>query len=154
MNIGSRGKTDLEKQLSNKPCRIWKGAKDKDGYGTTYIGSVGARRQVRVHRLVWKKRRGNIPKGINVLHHCDNPSCWEIEHLFLGTHLDNAIDRNKKGRQAKGEKQGSSRLTFRQVLNIRQERNSGMVLRILANKYQVSISTISRAARGDTYSDD
>lgn len=50
---------------------------------------------------------------------CDNPSCWNPDHLFTGTLLENAQDRNSKGRQAKGERNGASKLTEAQVRAIR-----------------------------------
>lgn len=36
------------------------------------------------------------------LHHCDNRSCVNQEHLFVGTHQDNAIDKARKWRGRTG----------------------------------------------------
>ena len=51
-----------------------------------------------VHRLAWEAEHGPIPEGMLVLHHCDNPPCYNIQHLFLGTHADNLADAQAKGR--------------------------------------------------------
>ena len=83
---------------SEGSCVEWRGGRDRDGYGISY---VGGRRGA--HRFTWEKTYGKIPDGFCVLHHCDNPPCVNPEHLFLGTNLDNVRDRDAKGRQAHGE---------------------------------------------------
>jgi len=50
------------------------------------------------HRLSWEIANGAIPTGMLVLHKCDNPECVRPEHLFIGTHLENALDKIRKGR--------------------------------------------------------
>jgi hypothetical protein len=75
-------------------CWEWYGVKDKRGYGQTgrndkYIGA---------HRLSWTLYRGEIPKGMHVLHRCDNPPCVNPDHLFLGTNSENQLDSVSKGR--------------------------------------------------------
>ena len=56
------------------------------------------------HRIVWLLKRGKIPGDLGVLHTCDNPRCCNIEHLFIGTTLENTRDMVSKGRQSKGDK--------------------------------------------------
>jgi hypothetical protein len=41
------------------------------------------------------------------LHKCDNPTCVRVSHLFEGTNSDNHLDKIRKGRQARGEVQGT-----------------------------------------------
>jgi hypothetical protein len=50
------------------------------------------------HRFAYQTWVQSIPAGMFVLHRCDNPSCIRPEHLFLGTALDNAEDRDRKKR--------------------------------------------------------
>ena len=65
---------------------------------------VGAKRNGKwtslyTHRIAWEAARGPIPEGMVVCHHCDNPPCVNIEHLFLGTQADNLRDMRSKGRE-------------------------------------------------------
>lgn len=73
------------------------------------------------HRWSYERFVGKIPSGLIVCHKCDNPSCVNPEHLFVGTHKDNAQDRNSKGRNAdvSGEKNAAAKLSKNDVLEIR-----------------------------------
>lgn len=88
-------------------CDIYNGATDKDGYGQFYADG----HQIKAHRFSYMVNDGygfrEIPKGILVCHKCDNPPCVKNSHLFLGTHAVNHADRNAKGRQASGDRNGA-----------------------------------------------
>jgi len=75
-------------------CLEWTGYRDKDGYGNIQIAGS----PYRVHRIVWMQDNGHT--DLFVLHSCDNPACYNIEHLFAGTAADNTRDMIEKGRGA------------------------------------------------------
>jgi len=75
-------------------CWLWTASKSEDGYG--YFRFDGGMRKA--HRMSWLFTNGEIPEGMFVCHSCDNPSCVNPEHLWLGTNQDNQDDMNEKGR--------------------------------------------------------
>lgn len=83
------------KNVTPSGCWEWTGACVTKGYG--HITS-GRGRQITVHRVAFELTNGPIPAGMFVLHRCDNPPCFNPEHLFLGTNLDNMRDAKSKGR--------------------------------------------------------
>jgi hypothetical protein len=92
----------------SEECWLWKRHCDKDGYGTFSVGRRFNNTTVNAPRMAWTLTNGEIPKGMCVLHKCDNPPCVRPDHLFLGNHLENARDKVLKGRQSKGIKNGNS----------------------------------------------
>lgn len=97
-------------------CIEWLASKSHNGYGQF---GVNGKKNVRAHRFSWTIVNGDIPEGLCVLHKCDNPSCVNPEHLFLGTYKDNAIDMTLKGRRyevlTKGDDNGNSKLNKRDI---------------------------------------
>lgn len=76
-------------------CWTWVGAKDRDGYGQfRYTPQF----QGKAHRFAYATLVRPIPRGLSVLHHCDNPSCVRPSHLYAGTNSDNMRDRARRGR--------------------------------------------------------
>jgi len=118
-------------------CWIWTASKS-GGYGTFWF-----QKKVRkAHRVSWEIHKGSIPKDLRVLHQCDEPSCVNPSHLWLGTQEDNIHDMDRKGRGrkttgenhwtylypekvAKGSNHPISRLSDRDISNIRQLYSTG-----------------------------
>ena len=130
-------------------CLEWNGfcipaGKNSLGYGQVYFN----KKSNYTHRLAYELFVGEIPKGMNVLHKCDNPKCGKPEHLFLGTQMDNSKDKCAKGRQPKGETHGQSKLTEEAVLVIR---SSNLKQKDLAIMFSVSQQQISRVQKKDRW---
>lgn len=90
------------KGVWNENCLEWKGG-TINNYGiTSYKG-----KSYRVHRLIWelyhkiKNLKYIIPENMIIMHKCDNPGCFNINHLQLGTYKDNAKDIIIKDRKSK-----------------------------------------------------
>jgi len=79
---------------SSDECWEYIGLLDKDGYGSFMINY----KNMRAHRVAYESFYGSIPKKLLVLHKCDNPSCCNPNHLWLGTNKDNTQDMINKGR--------------------------------------------------------
>jgi len=127
-------------------CAEWKGGKDKDGYGLFTRGG----KTVRVHRYVYARDIGPIPDGLLVCHRCDNPSCVNPEHLFLGTAADNMHDMQAKGRKAirRGDCHHYAKLTSEIVL---EARTGKCPTAVLARKHGVPVGALSSARLGRTW---
>jgi len=115
--------------VTEEGCWGWIGASVNGGYGVLGNGSRKSH-LVKAHRVSWMIHFGAIPKGMHVLHHCDNRPCTNPAHLFLGTDLDNQRDAKAKGRHVKppvhyGADNHRSRVTPEQVRFIRHVHAAG-----------------------------
>jgi len=88
-------------------CIEWQGHINA-GRGSNYgrfhiperIAGKGKKRYVRAHRLAYSLTTGQeIPDGMCVLHTCDNRSCINPAHLYLGTNEDNIKDCVQRARR-------------------------------------------------------
>jgi len=86
-------------------CVVWTANKTNGGYGRFRNG----KRLVLAHRFLWEWINGPIDDGLLVCHKCDNPTCVNIDHLFVGTHKDNSDDKISKGRWSNGDRRGTER---------------------------------------------
>lgn len=121
-------------------CWEWIGAKDTRGYGRMIVKG----KNDGSNRIAWQIFYGEIPPHMEICHKCDNTSCVNPNHLFLGTHQDNENDKRDKGRTIKGSKHGRAKLTEKDVLVIRGLYEKGNILQNeLAQMFNVSIATIS-----------
>lgn len=102
------------------------------GYGMIQINKD---RDV-AHRWSWRAYNGDIPFGMSVLHKCDNPSCVNPEHLFLGGDLENMRDMTRKLRH------GRMKLTIEQVHKVRELRASGLGPVVIGRTLNIPSSTV------------
>lgn len=147
INLGRLNKQGKEVILEERPngC-IECTSHCKDDCGYTRIRIDG--KHQRLFRYIYEQKYGKIPNGMLIRHTCDNPWCCNIEHLIIGTPLDNVRDMIERGRDAYhskkpslyGEKNKQHKLTEKAVIDIftSQETNKKM-----AEKYNVSDSAIS-----------
>lgn len=84
----------LSKVEKTDSCWLWTACKNKKGYGQIVL----RKKHWLAHRLSYTVFKGGIPDGMFVCHSCDNPSCLNPDHLWVGSSLDNQRDSHSKGR--------------------------------------------------------
>jgi hypothetical protein len=80
----------------NSGCWLWMAHINKWGYGEIWDNDEQHNRLA--HRVSFTLHGGTVHNELLVCHTCDNPCCVNPAHLFIGTNLDNAKDRETKGR--------------------------------------------------------
>lgn len=121
------------------------------GYGRFWLNG----REIKAHRASHQFFIGEIPAGLSVCHTCDNRSCVNPDHFFLGTALDNARDRESKGRGGRekrvGDKNPNSKISNNDAIIIRDCYTKGMNQKEIAAKFGLGQPAISRIINHKRY---
>jgi hypothetical protein len=129
---------------SDKECWEWQGTKTAAGYGVIWYDN----KLQYSHRIALELNNKAIPNRWHACHTCDNPSCVNPNHLYVGTPQDNMNDKVSKGRHIFGEKHPNAKLTDKEVNEIRVLFEDGMWQTDLAKVFNVDPSHISRIVYG------
>jgi hypothetical protein len=111
----------------NNGCIEWTGSRTAAGYGVIQFRG----KKEYIHRLAWALEYGAAPTK-HLCHRCDNPRCFNLQHLFEGDDSANNTDKMLKGRAAK-------KLTTEQVAGIYEARGP---LKKIAAHYGVAFNTV------------
>lgn len=118
-------------------CWEWAGRRNDSGYGLIVVD----KKNTRTHRVAWEYAYGAILEGKHVLHRCDNPSCVNPEHLFLGDNNENIRDMCSKGRSRSGLKpEEKYAILWRTAMG-------GETHQQIADAYGVGLSTVKDISR-------
>lgn len=134
-------------------CWNWYASTNRHGYGA-FGTRHDSRTKIRLaHRIAYTLAFGTMPDELDVLHDCDNPSCCNPEHLWLGTALDNHVDCALKGRHSppplwRAHQHPMSKLTPEQVVEIRACQHG---MKELAARCGINIRTAFRIRSGHNY---
>jgi hypothetical protein len=132
-------------------CWPWLAMKeDRMGYGRFHMHGY----MVGAHRAAWELTYGPIPDRLCVLHHCDNASCVNPAHLWLGTKGDNNVDRSLKSRSGRvvGEAHVRACVSENDVRDIRRLTDDGCSRRRLADIFGISVAQVQRIVHRESWS--
>jgi hypothetical protein len=142
-------------------CHPWQGSKDSGGYGGLHFDG----RPQRAHQVAWQLVNGPIPPGVELDHVCHNRAvaegtckagpcshraCANERHIVAKTPLQHMLD--TKRTHPRGDRNGKSKLTEREIPEIRRMVAAGMCSREIAEVFGVSVPAIGSIRSGRTWS--
>jgi hypothetical protein len=137
----------LGNYIKEEGCFIWLKGKDRDGYGRAWFNKS----TLPAHRVSYYLYYKVWPGDKLVCHSCDNPSCVNPNHMFLGTHRDNHKDRGRKGRTAKLDNHGRAKLNVEKAKEIRKLYSAGYTQRELGDMFNVSNAAVHSIVNNKTW---
>lgn len=121
-------------------------------YPAVTLSHERQRKTLFVHVLVLEAFVSPRPAGLLGLHRDDNPDNTRLDNLYWGTERDNWGDRERNGLVARGSRNGKSKLTEDQVLEIKRLIQVASPRQSIARQFGVSPGCIDSIKRGDTWS--
>ncbi len=131
---------EARSRMTMSGCVEWTGAITggrSGGYGHIRLDG----KMQTVHRLIFVQSHGPIPKGMQVLHTCDNRRCRRLDHLYLGTNEQNIDDKCRRDRSGK-------KLCIDKVIELRTLAARGISQDDLATLFGISQGNVSKTIRG------
>ena len=128
-------------------CWNWTAAKNGRGYGHFYTPPSFSNHKMdfshRVSYYLYKCEK--VAEDLCIRHKCDNTSCVNPNHLEKGSHTDNMQDMVKRGRH----KSGTQKLTKQQIQEMKLLRKQGVMVKDIADKYEIDRGHASRVTRSE-----
>lgn len=132
-------------------CMLWAAGKFSTGYGQFWTGS----RREHANRLSLVLAEGEpASSDMHAAHSCRNRACVAPAHLRWASAAENEADKVLHGVASKGERHGRAKLSFQQVLAIREAHASGSSSRAdIAREYGMDPSHISAIVSGRAWAE-
>lgn len=129
------------------PCIEYPNKPGSSGYSQIYKDG----KHWTAHRYFYTQAHGPIPSGLLVCHKCDNKLCVNLDHLYLGTHSDNALDAYQRNRRK--SRQGElatnvAKLTRAEAIDVKYSTKTSKELEAL---YNINQSQVSRIRNGKAW---
>lgn len=123
-----------------------------NGYPRVALGVGGGDSvRARVHVLVLEAFVGPRPEGMEARHLDGDRTNNRVGNLRWSDHLTNMRDKADHGTVARGEAQGSARLTADAVRAIRSARRSGLTLAEIGRQFGIAFQTVSKIVNGRSW---